>query len=675
MTAHNGATAQPGVRMPLETSSPGGRGTAIGRSGRWLFLLPALAAYTAYALYFLRPIWSVFGNHLTPNAEDPLFNLYVLKWGAHQARSGFPDFWDANFYHPLRGALALSDHLLGPALFTAAFRNPITAYNVLLFASFVLSGLATAYVLRASGCGRFAAALAGGFWAFMPFRLMHVNHIQILLAQWLPLVLWRWHRLLAAPAPRRALLFLLVYVLHLTGGSYLAYIVHVPLLVLLLAHLAAAPRALLTRRALAVLMPVVAAAGLAAATLYLPYVEISRRLGLVRQAAEIRENGATFLSYVTPPHNSRQRPLARRLAGQRSDRLLRLENELFPGLVAAGLAIYEGVARWRRRRRRLALGDGSRRRWRTATSAALLAMALAGLVWGDLQVLRAPPASGEPAPPDSGSGLPALLLMGALAAWLLLRHRGQAHPAGHRGEPAAERSEEAGQVWDRGLLWSGAVCLLLSHAVVYLPLMRVVPGLSGLRVPARFFVVVALALAYFAARGADRLLARLPRPAAVAAMTALALLLAVELAPARPLAWVRILREEEFPAVHRWVAAQPAVRALVELPIRLRNEPESMYHSTLHWKPIANGFSGYHPPLYRELIERFRWLPDGEGLELLRRRGVTHLIVHTGRFRRAGKRRLLASWRREYEDASPPAVRRVYESGGDLVYAILPPRR
>ncbi|HVF58532.1 MAG TPA: hypothetical protein VNJ70_01775 [Thermoanaerobaculia bacterium] len=113
-------------------------------SGRWLFLLSALAAYTAYALYFLRPIWRLFPDHLTPNARDPLFNLYVLKWGAHQAREGFPAFWDANIYFPVRGALALSDHLLGPALLTAAFPNPIVAYNLLLFGSFVASGLATA---------------------------------------------------------------------------------------------------------------------------------------------------------------------------------------------------------------------------------------------------------------------------------------------------------------------------------------------------------------------------------------------------------------------------------------------------------------------------------------------------------------------------------------------------
>lgn len=548
--------------------------------GRWLFLLSAFAAYTAYALYFLRPIWRLFPDHLTPNARDPLFNLYVLKWGAHQAREGFPAFWDANIYFPVRGALALSDHLLGPALLTAAFPNPIAAYNLLLFGSFVASGLATAYVLRTAGCGRFAAALGGAMWAFAPFRLMHLNHLQILLAQFLPLTLWLWHRLLERPSTRRAALFLLVYVLHLSGGSYLAYIAHVPLLFLLVSHLLAAPRAFAAPRRLAVLLPTVAAAALAAAALYLPYVEVSRRLGVERREAEVRKLAATAASYATPAPRGVHRSWMRRLAGPAAMRRLRVENTLFPGLIATALALYEAAARAR-----------ARTRWTT---------------------------------------------------------------------------------WERGLTWGAAACLLLSHAAVYVPLMRVVPGLSGMRVPARFYVVVSLALAYWAARGADRLLARFRRPAAAAAAAvALAGLLAVELAPNRPLPWVRILREEEFPPVYAWLAERPEVAALVELPIRPRREHEAMYYSTRHWKPIANGFSGYHPPAYQELTARIRWLPDRDGLELLRRRGITHLVVHTAPFARRGKEDLLARWRREHELSPRPAVQRVYEGGGDLVYAIL----
>jgi hypothetical protein len=565
---------------------------AAGRPRPWAFLLGAAAAYTAYTLYFLRPIWRLFPSHLTPDARDPLFNLYVLKWGAHQARSGFPDFWNANFYFPVRGALALSDHLLGPALLTAALPDAITAYNALLVVSFALSALSTAYMLRACGCGRFAAVLGGGAWAFAPFRLEHVNHLQLLLAQWLPLTIWFWHRLLARPSAGRAALFLLVYLLHVSGGSYLAYIVHVPLAVVALVHLTAAPRRLAAPRALAVVLPAVAAAGLATTALYQPYVETSQRLGLERPEQEVRKLGATPLSYLTPAPRSTHRVWLNRWLGPEARRRWRSENALFPGLVAGALAGFELVTR--------------------------------------------------------------------------------ASPRRRRGPPAASSHD---RLWERGLALSAAGCLLLTFPAVFLPLTRVVPGLSGLRAPTRFAVVVALAVAYFAARGADRLLARLggARARAGAAMAALALLLAVELGPARALPWQRILEEERFPPVYGWLAGRDEVRALLEVPIRLDREVAYMYYSTRHWKPIANGFSGHRPGAYLQMVERFRWLPDRDDLALLHRRGVTHLVVHTAPFSRSGRHRQLAAWRLEHERAPRPAVRLEHAAAGDLVYAILGP--
>ena len=91
---------------------------------------------------------------------------------------------------------------------------------------------------------------------------------------------------------------------------------------------------------------------------------------------------------------------------------------------------------------------------------------------------------------------------------------------------------------------------------------------------------------------------------------------AVELAP-QPVRWVPLLREEEFPPVYSWIARQPDVRALVELPIR-RNwrENTAMYYSTLHWRPIANGYSGYGPPSHSRSPSASAIFPDRAGAEL-----------------------------------------------------------
>src|SRR5262249_553534 len=150
----------------------------------------AAALYTVVGLVYLRPIWRVYPDHLTPNATDPLFTVYVLKWVLHQAHLGFPDLWNANVFYPAQGALAFSDPFLGPDLALYFVPNAIAGYNLLVFTSFVLSGLAVFWVLADRGLPPGAALLGGAMYAFSPFRLSQLNHLAILLAQWIPLTLW-----------------------------------------------------------------------------------------------------------------------------------------------------------------------------------------------------------------------------------------------------------------------------------------------------------------------------------------------------------------------------------------------------------------------------------------------------------------------------------------------------
>lgn len=184
--------------------------------------------------------------------------------------------------------------------------------------------------------------------------------------------------------------------------------------------------------------------------------------------------------------------------------------------------------------------------------------------------------------------------------------------------------------WAHGLALSGAICFLLTFPLVYLPLAAVVPGLDGMRVPARFYAFVSLPLAYFAARGIDALASRArTRPGRRLAWGAAALLVFVSLLP-HALPWSPIKREQEFPEVYRWIAGQRDAGAIVEVPVRSHGgDLDAMYYSTAHWKPIANGYSGDLPPFYLEVRQRARELPDGEGIAFLRGLGFTHLLVRT----------------------------------------------
>src|SRR5579864_6498795 len=91
--------------MEMRANPSAGRAAAAG----------VLLSYAALCLLYFRSLAGTLGDRILGSNADPVFNLYVLKWSARQLASGLPDLWNANFFYPARGALAFSDHLLGPA--------------------------------------------------------------------------------------------------------------------------------------------------------------------------------------------------------------------------------------------------------------------------------------------------------------------------------------------------------------------------------------------------------------------------------------------------------------------------------------------------------------------------------------------------------------------------------
>ncbi len=620
----------------------------------------ALALFTALALVYFRPVWRTFAGHIAPDLGDPVFVLWVLKWGAHCLRDGLAGLWDAPIFFPARSTLAYSEHLLGPAAIVAALNaagaDAIVVYNLLLVGSFVLCGWSAWYVLARSGLPPAAALFGGVAWAFSPFRGEQLSHLQILLAALVPPLLWTWDRLLAERSWRRAGRFLALYLLHLTGSAYLAYMVHVPLAALLANRLPALRREGLDRRSRRVLAAVAAIAAAGAAAAFLPYWLTWRELGVARAPSGLHDLGASAVSYLTPWDRNWYGPLW-------PGPLRRGENSLFAGVLPTALAAWALMELWRQRRARApAERPPARRRIAVLACAGLAA---AGWLLGELTTWWRAPLHPRLAGflPGGDYDLPtALFLLGAGGLLALrLRRRRQAPPAAARWP-----------LWWRGLLLSGALCLALAQPFVYQPAALLLPGLGTMRVPARFHVLVSLAVAALAALGLAGLLARLRTPRARRLAGALAVaLLAFELLP-RQLAWPELRREAEFPPVYTWLAGRADVRALLELPWRapgptpeLRDIP-IMYLGTRHWRPLVNGYSGYFPEHYQWLRQRCCWpVPQGEALAALRRWGVTHVLVHRRELLR-GQRRALRRWE------GTAGVRRVYDRDGDLVFRLAP---
>lgn len=157
--------------------------------------------------------------------------------------------------------------------------------------------------------------------------------------------------------------------------------------------------------------------------------------------------------------------------------------------------------------------------------------------------------------------------------------------------------------------------------------------------------------------------------------------LAFELEPP-PVHWVEVLSENDFPEVYRWIRGRPEIRSLVEVPLRPRwKETAYMYHSTLHWKPIVNGYSGFEPAAYEALAPKLRLLPDDDGFDDLQRLGVSHLVVHSDLLVRPAAREAddeandarVAAMVREWERSFlGRRIERVYAGDPDFVYRLIP---
>lgn len=211
-----------------------------------------------------------------------------------------------------------------------------------------------------------------------------------------------------------------------------------------------------------------------------------------------------------------------------------------------------------------------------------------------------------------------------LAAVALARRR-------RHGPPALEA--QAFYVLLTGLsLWAA----LGPDAGLYRLLFAAVPGFDMIRVPSRLTLLTVLGLAVLAGAGLERVLAGLPEGRRRAAAALALALLAGEFA-AFPLDAPRAALAAGD--ADRWLATQPGAAPIVELPVPDPRLFESdvlqstyMLHSTLHFRPTANGYSGFQPGSHEALFRRLAAFPSEESLAALAPFGVRTLVVHGALF-------------------------------------------
>ncbi len=206
-----------------------------------------------------------------------------------------------------------------------------------------------------------------------------------------------------------------------------------------------------------------------------------------------------------------------------------------------------------------------------------------------------------------------------------------------------------------------------SGSVVPLPyrfFYRHVPGFDSIRVPARISVLALFGIAVLAGLGASVLIARWKRPSAIA-------LLGLLLFEYRIYSLESVFPEAPAPsAAHLWLAQTKPTGAVLVLPIHeggeIRRESLPMFQSTAHFLPLVNGYSGWWPNDYWELVGRLRHFPTARSIRYLQEHApVRYVVVYYDRIP-GPRRRELERGMERYRESMPM----VFREGDEVIYEL-----
>jgi hypothetical protein len=517
---------------------------------------------------------------------DGKLNLRILHWDWYQTFHDPLRLFQLPIFHPAKDALAFSEHLYGAALFgfplLSAGATPLANYNVLLLLGMFLSGVSAWALARHVTGDPLASVAAGLVYAFVPWRLEQLSHLQFQWGPFLCLLLLFLLRYLERGRPRDLAAFAFFFAWNLLTNIH--YGIFAGLLVLVVAAVASA---WLPPRRAAASLAATAVATAACAPFLIPYVRVSREYGAQRWFSEVVVFSGRWTDFLSAGERNRSwGPLLKRWDAA--------EGSFFPGVLAVALA---AVALWRLRAPRAErpgsafVSPGRRRAVRLFDVALGAAVLIALIVWrfGGLSV-------GPLRIRDAGRVwvIATALALARLCLAFPSRFSWTSLPDWVRRRFRDPRAALFGAV---GLC--GIVIALGAHTPYYTFLYQSFGFVfRAIRAPARGIVLLQIALAVLAAWGLSlltRTLLRARRGTAVAAILAL-MLLEYRAAPLR-LADL----DAPPPSVYRWLASADLPGGIVEWPLGLEYDFDYLFRQTAHERPLVNGYSGFFPPAYLRL--------------------------------------------------------------------------
>jgi len=587
---------------------------SLKKCGTYFQKRPNLLAFLFFLVISCVQLWPLPANlsNTLFDLGDPADSTYRLGTIAYNLTNNPFNLYQTNAFYPVSNALALDELLTGNGLLIAPViwltNNPVLGFNLLVLASYILSGFAMwLVVVRLTG-SKAAGLVSGVIYAYSPWHMSHYAHLGIAAQQWMIFALFFLMLFLDAPRLRgRGLgwlgLFGLFYALQILVAGYHAYTGAILFTIYLFYHFGIKEKIVgwlgsgvkgLTLKLLKRSRPadplirspnwkkigtqvgLLTFAGLVVITVILPFVlpfiENQKAFGFQRGIEETRYWSAAPSSLLrTNPQSWQYRPIQR---------------GIFQAQTSAERALYPGLS--------------------------VLLLAGLGLVFGRKSNSQSPGLRWS----FAFVGLVGLVL--ALGPSLNLEEYGQSPT---------------------------------DIALPYRWLYNNLPGFDSLRVPLRFGHLLMLGLAVCAGYGVVWLQrAKLPwkKSSAPVWFTPLlvgsccvGLVYADFFTPGWPSLGAPSVvgLNENAPALYRWLANDPLAGNLVPrdallimLPLPTKNpintRPDFLIYGLYHQRPMLNGSANIIPPGYPFLLNELANFPDERGLDVLEGLKVRFIIIN-----------------------------------------------